>query len=114
MLTVPDDADQPRFERIDAAARWGGMLLIDGARLRRTAAMLGEWDLESTLLRRAVQDGAARIGAYEEGDAPLRDRETAAALAPLDRAIAGAARAPARDWPARFLFPLIVELPRCR
>ena len=95
MLTVPDDADHAGFERIDAAVRWGGLLLIDGARLRRTAARLGEWDLESTLLRRAVQDGAARIGAFEEGDAPVAIVEHAAGLAPIERAIAGG-RAPAR------------------
>ncbi|MET0269350.1 MAG: hypothetical protein ABW173_02875 [Sphingomonas sp.] len=110
ILTVPDDADHARFERIDAGARWGGLLLIDGGRLRRTAAMLGEWDLESTLLRSAVQESAARIPAYEDGDALVAIAQTADDMEPLDRAVIAAARGDAADWPARFLFPPIVDL----
>ncbi|WP_231639396.1 hypothetical protein [Sphingomonas profundi] len=109
LLAVPDDADHAGFERIDAAARWGGLLLIDGARLRHTASRLGEWDLESTLLRRAVQEGAARIDAYEEGDAPPVIADAVAMLDPLDRALARGGRGEAEDAAARFLFPPIVD-----
>ncbi len=110
ILTVPDDADHAPFERIDAVVRWGGLLLTDGARLRQTAAMLGEWDLESTILRRAVQEGAVRIPAYEEGAALVAIARGAADLESLDRAVIAAARGPAADWPARYLFPPIVDL----
>ncbi|TVV73105.1 hypothetical protein [Sphingomonas solaris] len=110
LLTVPDDADHARFERIDATARWGGLLLIDGGRLRQTAAMLGEWDLQSTLLRRAVQEGAARLAVYEEGDALLAIAEGGTEAETLDRAVVAAARGPAADWPGRFLFPPLVDL----
>lgn len=110
ILTVPDDADHARFERIDAGARWGGLLLLDGGRLRGTAAMLGDWDLESTLLRRAVQENAARLPAYEDGDALVAIAGDAADIEPLDRAVIAAARAPAADWPARYLFPPLVDV----
>jgi hypothetical protein len=110
VLTVPDDAAHVRFERIDASARWGGLLLIDGARLRRTAERLGEWDLESTLLRRAVQASGLRIAAYDEGDASLAIVEAPAGLADVERSIAGPTGAASHDWPGRFLFPPIVDL----
>jgi hypothetical protein len=61
MLTLPDTGLDERFERIDADARWAGLALLQGAFLRETAAMLQDWDLQSTLLRRAVQSGARQI-----------------------------------------------------
>ena len=62
LLTVPDLRFDDRFERIDAESRWGGLAMIDGQTLKHTAAMLQDWDLQSTLLRRAVQGGARQIG----------------------------------------------------
>jgi len=61
LFTIAESIDTAAFERIDAGARWAGLALIEGALLRTTAAQLGEWDLQSTLLRRIVQAGAARI-----------------------------------------------------
>ncbi len=61
LLCVRDEPSNEDFERIDATARWTGFALIDGGGLRRTATMVGDWDLAATLMRRAVQDGAARI-----------------------------------------------------
>lgn len=61
VFTLPDAAETMRFERIDAGARWAGVALVDGATLRRTVAMLGDWDLQSTLLRRVVQAEARRV-----------------------------------------------------
>ncbi|MFM9976904.1 MAG: hypothetical protein ACKVOP_02500 [Sphingomonadaceae bacterium] len=60
VLCVQDHPDQAHLELIDATARWTGLAMIDGALIRRTAAMVGDWDLGSTLLRRALQEGAAR------------------------------------------------------
>ena len=60
IFTLPDSADMQRFERIDADARWAGIATLDGTTLRRTVAMLGDWDLQSTLLRRVVQADAVR------------------------------------------------------
>jgi hypothetical protein len=61
ILTIPDATETRDWELIDASARWAGLLLVDGELVRRTARMLGDWDLQSTLLRNAVQAGAERI-----------------------------------------------------
>ncbi len=61
IATIPDDAAHAAYERIDAVSRWAGIALVDAATLGSTAAMLGDWDLQSTLLRRAVQSGVRLI-----------------------------------------------------
>lgn len=61
LFTIPDSNVAGAHERIDAGARWAGLALIEGGALRRTAAMLGDWDLQSTLLRRVVQAHPTRI-----------------------------------------------------
>src|SRR3954469_16911992 len=61
VATVPDDETHAAFERIDAESRWAGVALVDSRLLGSTAAMLGDWDLQSTLLRRALQEGAVRV-----------------------------------------------------
>nr|WP_047165470.1 hypothetical protein [Sphingomonas sp. Y57] len=72
LLAVPDEQDHAAFERIDATERWAGYALLDKAMLEATARMLGDWDLSSTLLRRLVQDDAARIPALDpSGERPL-------------------------------------------
>jgi hypothetical protein len=115
ILTVPDHGDFSAHERIDAAARWGGLLLIDSIRLRRTVDMLGDWDLESTLLRMTVQEGAQRVPARGEtkGLASTRDMllivEDGADVIGLDRAMIAESRAGGTDWPARLLFPWIEQ-----
>lgn len=113
LLTLPDDPGREAFERIDAGARWAGMALIDGARLRATVAMLGDWDLESTLLRRMVQEGAARLSLFaaEEGASPGLPimAENALALADLEKHLVAASRGRARSWPAHYLFAPIEE-----
>lgn len=106
VLAVPDEPGYAAFERIDASARWGGLLLTDGTRLRRTAAMLGEWDLMSTLLRRTLQEDARRI---EAGSGiSLVDRP--AAVETIRGSLIDATRGHARSWPERFLFAPMEEL----
>jgi hypothetical protein len=58
IVTVPDNEAHQQFERIDALSRWSGVAIVDTQILGATAAMLGDWDLQSTLLRRALQSGA--------------------------------------------------------
>src|SRR3546814_9073084 len=55
-----DDGDEG-FERIDATARWAGLALLPGTMVREVSRRFGDWDLQSTLLRTAVQSGAARM-----------------------------------------------------
>ena len=73
VATVPDDEAHEQFERIDAESRWAGVALVDVRLLGSTAAMLGDWDLQSTLLRRTIQDGARRVP-VEIGVAPAARR----------------------------------------
>lgn len=61
LLVVGESEPAGPFERIDAGARWAGLVLVSGDMLRKTVAMLGDWDLHSTLLRRAVGSSARRI-----------------------------------------------------
>jgi hypothetical protein len=90
------------------------MALIDGARLRETVGMLGDWDFESTLLRRLVQEGAARLNIFatEDGATPAGlpiMAESAASLALLERHLVAASRRRATSWPGRYLFAPIEE-----
>jgi len=112
LLTVPDDLAHAMFERIDATARWGGLMLIDGALLRDTAAMLGDWDIESTLLRRAVQADARRLDALSisGGDGAPLLAVAASRLDGFDRTMLAAARPRGRDWVWRHVFPTIEGL----
>ena len=108
VLTVADGAYGELYERIDGQSRWGGAAAIDGALLRATVAMLRDWDLQSTLLRRALQGGARHLAA--DGPVAILDRSADAValesrilanaletrggwidylLAPLERAAAG-------------------------
>src|SRR5947209_3423951 len=61
--TVSDDESHEAYERIDGGSRWAGIALVDAHLLGSTAAMLGDWDLQSTLLRRTIQEGARRLRA---------------------------------------------------
>lgn len=114
LLTLADEPGREAFERIDAATRWAGLALVDGGRLRGTAAMLGDWDLESTLLRRTVQEGAARISVFAAGDgtAPLGlpiIADGAPALGDLEKQLLAGSRRHAANWPERYLFAPIEE-----
>jgi hypothetical protein len=110
LLTVRDGAGRDGYERIDGLARWGGVALLDGVRLRDTAAMLGEWDPLSTLLRRAVQEGAQRVPVPENRaeDLPVfADSPTSGGL--IEARLVADTRGMGGDWPARYLFPLIED-----
>jgi hypothetical protein len=71
ILTVPNAAAFGDYELIDHEARWAGLLVLDLARFRSTVGMLGDWDLQSTLLRTAVQAHAARVPVAAREPAPL-------------------------------------------
>ncbi|MDB5663200.1 MAG: hypothetical protein JWM38_2004 [Sphingomonas bacterium] len=114
LITVPDHSERQNFERIDSLTRWGGLALIQGAHLRRTVAMLGEWDMLSTLLRRTLQQGAIRIDAFPPDEPASREllliANSAAALEGVDRRLIEASRSRASTWPGRYVFPPIEEL----
>ncbi len=112
IATVPDDAAHESFERIDATHRWAGLAVVDGATLSSTAAMLGDWDLQSTLLRRTVQAGARLVPA-PSGITPYLAGSEADPTA-FDRHLLQASRQARRDWPSKYLFPLLEDVATAR
>ena len=110
ILTVPDDEAHAGFERIDSANRWAGLAKVDAQMLGATAAMLGDWDLQSTLLRRAVQAGARLIPSNSaDGRGPFLASDTAA-MAGYERRLLVASRTARDDAVSRYLLPVIEEV----
>ena len=107
VATLPDDAAHEAYERIDANSRWAGVALVDGSTLGATAAMLGDWDLQSTLLRRALQEGALRLPVSSAGEPLLAD--SAEQLGGFERALIASSRGARRDWASRFALPIVEE-----
>lgn len=110
ILTVPDDGDHEGYERIDAAHRWSGLALIDSGMVGATAAMLGDWDLQSTLLRRSIQAGAPQLPAAQgEGRGPFL-ADTAEAMAEYERRLIVSSRTVREDIIGRHALPVIEEM----
>ena len=109
VLTVPDDDEHRGFERIDASHRWAGLARLPAGLVGATAAMIGDWDLQSTLLRRAVQSGARLVPAASgEGAGPfLADGD---AMAGYERRLLVASRGARSDLVSRFILPLVEEM----
>jgi hypothetical protein len=111
ILVVPDLRVDDRYERIDAQSRWAGLALIDGAMLKQTVAMLRDWDLQSTLLRRAVQAGARQLSVRGEAEDELPlVAETGEDLAELEEKILAGAHDRRSDWVSRYLLGPVERL----
>lgn len=108
VLTVPDDEAHETYERIDGESRWAGIAVVDAHLLGSTAAMLGDWDLQSTLLRRAIQEGAVRLPASAQGSEPIFV-ERAEDLNRFQRSLLDGSRGARTDWVSRFLLPPVEE-----
>ncbi|WP_114229007.1 MULTISPECIES: hypothetical protein [Sphingomonas] len=108
VVTVPDDEAHALFERIDNQHRWAGLALVDGQTLASTAAMLGNWDLLSTLLRRTIQAGAHQIQT-SDGVMPYHAQSGGGAAA-FDRSLLVASRQSRTDWVARYVLPIPEEV----
>ena len=102
VLTVPDQGFGETYERIDGSTRWAGFAVVTGALLRETAPMLRDWDLQSTLLRRALQGGARHLAA--EGPVAILDQSSD--LADLERRIASGSSPVGAGWADRMLAPV--------
>jgi hypothetical protein len=109
IVTVPDDSAHERFERIDAASRWSGVAVVDSQTLRATVSLLGDWDLQSTLLRRSLQDGA-RLAPIAAGVGEPLLAQSTADLADLERHLIVSSRGSRNDWASRYVLPLVEEL----
>jgi hypothetical protein len=111
ILVVPDLRVDDRYERIDAQSRWAGLALITGDMLKQTAAMLQDWDLQSTLLRRAVQAGARQLSVRGEAEDELPlVAETSEDLAELEARIVAGAHDRRGDWVSRYLLGPVERL----
>ncbi|HEX6376461.1 MAG TPA: hypothetical protein VFZ91_12170 [Allosphingosinicella sp.] len=111
ILVVPDLRVDDRYERIDAQSRWAGLALIDGQMLKLTASMLRDWDLQSTLLRRAVQAGARQLSVRGEAEDELPlVAENAEDLVELEAQIIAGAHVRRGDWVSRYLLGPIERL----
>jgi hypothetical protein len=106
IAVVPDDEAHQDFERIDDSSRWAGAALVEGHTLGSTAAMLGDWDLQSTLLRRTVQQGARRVAASDSGTLLAQRPED---LAGFERRLLVATRGERSDWSSRYVLPIVEE-----
>jgi hypothetical protein len=102
VLTVKDSLFGELYERIDGNSRWSGLAATNGAMLHDTAAMLRDWDLQSTLLRRILQAGARHLAA----DAPVAIVDSMDDLAVAERQILEGARTTEGGWAARMLAPV--------
>ena len=110
ILTVPDNDEFAAFERIDASHRWAGLARVEGSTLGATAAMLGDWDLQSTLLRRTVQAGARQIASTSgEGRGPFLASDEGA-MAGYERRLLVASRTAREDAISRYLLPIVEEV----
>jgi len=107
VLTVPDDEAHEEFERVDGASRWSGVAIVEARMLGATAAMLGDWDLPSTLLRRSLQ-GGARLLPVAPTSEPLVARKSND-LAQFERSLVAASRGERTDLASRYLLPLVED-----
>jgi hypothetical protein len=105
---VPDDELHQTFERVDANSRWAGLAVVDGGTLGATAAILGDWDLQSTLLRKTLQNGAVRVPVNGPGEPLLADRPEQ--LVSFERGLIAASRGARPDWASRHVLPLVEEV----
>lgn len=109
VVTVADDESHMNFERIDGQHRWAGLARVDAQMLGATAAMLGDWDLQSTLLRRAVQAGARFIPASKgDGRGPFM-ADSIDEMVSFERRLIVASRTAREDAAGRFILPVLEE-----
>jgi hypothetical protein len=101
VLTVPDDEAHEHFERVDGASRWSGVAVVEGHMLGATAAMLGDWDLPSTLLRRSLQ-GGARLVPVAPASKPILARDSGD-LEQFERSLLAGSRGDRSDIASRYV-----------
>lgn len=123
LLVLPSCPGSRAFERLDAQHMWAGAALLPARLLLSALDMLGDWDVQLTLVRRAVQEGAGRLSCdmtdLFEGRIVLVDGQAAAEAATA--ALTGGRghinpaddRRDLDDWPvagpAEWLAPLVIR-----
>lgn len=111
LLAVTDRGFDDRFERIDADMRWAGLALVDADLLREAAMMPSDWDVQSTLLRRALQTGVKPLPLVDEREAAeLGIVERRQDFAELQRRILAGAGSGPRNWLSRYVLAPIERI----
>lgn len=110
-------AARAHAERIDPVRVWAGVARLPAGLVASVAAGLGEWDLESTLLRCAAAENVPSVALDALDDyAPERRRRvpllwsavrTDADAEGATDALVSAAQKGCLDWPARWIHPPI-------
>lgn len=90
-------------ERLDSQSFWAGFAIYEGDMVKRVAADIGEWDLQSTLLRAAAVGGAPRVELRIEPRA-WRFAGDSGAAAAISTQLVTESRRRRFGWPSRFLF----------
>jgi hypothetical protein len=104
LLTVADRGFDERYERIDGDTRWAGVALVDAELLRDASLMPAEWDVLSTLLRRALQTGVTPLPiATEREAAELAIVERSEDFAELQRRMLSSIAWASPNWVSRYL-----------
>lgn len=93
-------------ERLDSDSFWAGFAIYRGSMVRQVAADIGEWDLQSTLLRTAAGSGAPRVELHVDATAWRFVGEARGASA-LSAQLIRETRPRRFGWPSRFLFALV-------
>ncbi|HEX7784129.1 MAG TPA: hypothetical protein VF509_15100 [Sphingobium sp.] len=114
LLVTEDSATTAGFERIDAGQRWAGIARVSPDVLFGTLDMIGDWDLELTMVRALVQAGSHRIGVAPEEviEARLALLSSQAEADLVSRALLVSKRAPAGEAGAEriILAPLAARI----
>lgn len=110
IATIADIPANVAFERLDGKARWAGLAVLEGGRVGAIRSMPEDWDVQSTLLRSAVQIGTAQLPVDDmiapAGDSVLHQVEDQDALADVDQCLLHRHRFETGrgDWVERRLF----------
>lgn len=102
LACLPNEIDTAHYELIDGTTRWAGWAAMPGDMVAETAQGLApEWSLASTLVRKAVQQGALRVDAGGQGTLIALDAPDA--VAAIDRTRLRAAMRPRRGVAGRLV-----------
>lgn len=104
LAVKPGEPPYPGAERLDSRSFWAGVALYDGRLVRAVAADLGEWDLQSTLLRSAAGEGIGQVETSDGDKAAWRFVADPLGALPAELRLAEDAAPTPRSWPARYLY----------
>jgi len=98
LLCIDPERAGPAHELIDARSHWVGIGRLNGAQVRATVPLSGDWDLGSTLMRKAVGARAKRMMVTPEDMLlPAAQPEAAA------RAMIGTVKDQSSGWGNRWI-----------